>query len=265
MLLIIAHHHDAEAQWLCKVLKEEGRIPVYLLMPEALGVDYSISLHLKNEGKHRSTVFFHTPKIRLELSQAHYAINRLSYIEPLMWARAAAAEKTYATTEINAFFPALIHSLTCPVSNPIHHGALYGEVSFTAKWAAQLRQHGIAVHPLATDTTGKLSAHFNATPAKDLCRLMYFDQALILPPTQRPIRNFSKLRDALLEKGGAETLEFIFLKKGKTELELLHVSKTPALSCYGERFTTPLIQRLNPAHHDHFDGHSQRNPLAAAR
>lgn len=265
MLLIIAHHHDVEAQWLCKTLKEDYNLPVYIIMPEALGIDYSISLHLKNNGQHHSTIFFHAPEARLESNRAWYAINRLSYINPLVWQHTDPVEKAYATNEINAFFPALIHSLTCPVSNSIHNGALYGEGGFAAKWAAHLHQHGVFVHPLVTDITEKLFEKLNTTPAEDIRRLIYFNNELILPPTQKPLKNYISLKRSIIEKGGSETLEFIFLKRGDNDPELLHISKTPSLSLYGKRFTDALFQRIKEANHDNTDGHTQRNTFTAAR
>src|SRR5437879_4593169 len=120
MLLVIAHHYDAEARWLCETLKRDYNIAATLLIPEAMGIDYSISLHLKNNGQHHSTIFFYEPETRLKSSEVWYAINRLSYINPLIWQHVDQVEKAYATNEINAFFSAFIQSLRCPVSNSIH-------------------------------------------------------------------------------------------------------------------------------------------------
>jgi hypothetical protein len=244
MILIIAHHHDAEALWLCKTLKEDFSLPACLLLPEALGIDYSISLHLKNNGQHHSTIFFHEPELCLESNQVWYAFNRLSYINPLVWQYADPVEKAYAASEINAFFPALIHSLPCPVSNGIHHGALYWEAGFAAKWAAHLQGYGVSVHPLATDITEKLFEKLNATPVEDIRRIIYFENEIILPPGQEPFKNYANLENCIIKKGGSETLEFVFLKNADREPELLQISKTPSISHYGTRFTEAIFQRI---------------------
>ncbi|WP_183560423.1 hypothetical protein [Mucilaginibacter sp. SP1R1] len=264
MILIIAHHHDAEAQWLCQILKEDYDMPVYLLMPEALGVDYSISLQLQNNGLHHATIFFNEPQLRLECNEVWYAINRLSYINPIVWQHANADEKAYATNEINSFFPAFIHSLKCPVSNKIYHGALYGDSSFAAQWAAHLYQHGLSVNPLATERTGKQFEKLNAIPVEQTWRFIYANNEIILPLIQDPIKNYAGLRESILSKGGDEMLEFIFLKGEDNRPELLQVSKTPSLSYYGKTFAEALLQQLKQINHDYTNGHTQRNTLTLA-
>jgi hypothetical protein len=264
MLLIIAHHHDAEAQWLCNILKKDYNQPFHLLMPEALGIDYSISLQLKNDGKHHASVFFHESRVRIDGSQVTYAVNRLSYIDPIIWKNADAGERAYATNELNAFFPAFIQSLNCPLSNGIYNGALYGDGSFAAKWGLHLHKHGIPVDALLTDNTGKLYEKLRTIPAEKICRLMYLNNQIIVPPGQQAMINFEVIAECILKKDEPETLEFIFVKKPNGSPALLQVSKTPSLSCYGNLFTQALYQQLNHTSHDHINGNTQRNALAAA-
>ncbi|MDF2431383.1 MAG: hypothetical protein JWP44_1014 [Mucilaginibacter sp.] len=265
MLLIIAHHHDAEALWLYRTLKEDGVYPVLLLMPEALGIDYSISLHLNNNSSNQLAIFFYTPEVRVEGDQVKYAINRLSYIDPLVWRRADLIEKAYATNEINAFFPALIHSLSCPVSNRIYNGALYGEGGFASKWAENFHRHGVSVDSLATDIPEKIFEKLKGTPTEHVYRLMYFGGEIISPPMQEPLKNHSDLTECILINGGTETLEFILLKRKDGNAELLHVSKTPALSVYGELFKKALFQQLNKSLYDYTYGNTKRDTLAVTR
>ncbi|WP_184547496.1 hypothetical protein [Mucilaginibacter sp. FT3.2] len=264
MLLIIAHHHDAEAQWLYKTLKENYNQPLYLLMPEALGVDYSISLQLKNDGSHHASIFFYNCKVHLDCAEVSYAINRLSYIDPIIWKHADAVEKAYATNEFNAFFPAFIHSLKCPLSNRIYNGALYGDNGFVAQWALHLHQYGFAVNSLLTDTTGKLYERLRTIPAAQICRFMYLNNEIILPPDQQPITNFAHLKACVLKRDEPEMLEFIFIKKENAGPELLQVTKTPSLSCYRNVFTQIIYTQINNTYHDHTNGNTQRNALTAA-
>ncbi|WP_344757853.1 hypothetical protein [Mucilaginibacter dorajii] len=264
MLLIIAHHHDAEARWLCKILKESYNQPLHLLMPEALGIDYSISLQLKNDGLHHASVFFHEGKVLLDCNDVTYAINRLSYIDPIVWKHTNADERAYATNELNAFFPALIHSLKCPVSNRIYNGALYGDNSFAAKWGMHLYAHGIPVDALLTDATGKLYEKLRTIPAEKINRLMYTNNQVILPPGQEPIINFEAIKQCILKKDEPETLEFIFIKKQNNSPQLVQITKTPSLSCYGNMFAQTIYNHINNLRYDHINGDTQRNTLAAA-
>lgn len=262
MLLIIAHHHDVEAQWLYDTLRYENKFQVRLLIPEALGIDYSISLHLTGEG-HRSTILFYDGAEMIEGSQVWFAINRLSFVSPLIWERAEANEKAYATNEINAFFPAFIRSLDCPVSNSIINGSLYGETNFAWKWITHFYRHGLDVHPLAADLPDRLFETVNNTPPDQILRLLCFNDLLLLPPGNKPPINFVNLRKSILEKSAGETLEFIFLKTGGAGAALLHTSKTPSLSCYGQVYITALYKLLKQLGHDITNGHTQRNALAA--
>lgn len=264
MLLIIAHHHDAEAQWLCKNLSENYSGPFCLLMPEALGVDYSITLQLRNDGSHHASIYFYGSETYLDGDDVSFAINRLSYINPVVWKQAEESEKAYATNEFNAFFPAFIHSLKCPLSNYIYNGALYGDNSFAAKWALYIHRYGISVNPLLADTTGKLYKMLDSIPAEQIYRFMYFHKQIILPLDQVAIINFGHLKEYILQQQESETLEFIFIKKQNGDTELIQVTKTPSLSCYGNLFVQALYQQINNIGHDHINGNTQRNTLAAA-
>src|SRR5881227_3930810 len=103
MILVLAHHYDAEAEWLRKTLREGYAQAALLLWPEALGVDYDISLRLRANGNHDATVSMFEPPSRTSCERsARYVVNRLGYIEPLIWKNAAPSEKAYATAEINS-------------------------------------------------------------------------------------------------------------------------------------------------------------------
>ena len=264
MLLIIAHHYDAEALWLYDTLNSEHTIPVTLLQPEALGVDYDISLYLTNNGQHESVVRFFNTGRHLKGSRISYAINRLSYIDPIVWQHAAQEEKTYAGNELNAFFPAFLHALPCALSNPIYNGSLYSDRNFVRRLADCLRRQGIEVHPLALDPSGRLFRTFRDTPPTQLWWLICSGKAVLTPYGQETAACQEKIKDCLLRYGCTETVELIFLKE-KDHLVFFHASKAPALSLYGRQLIEMLIQQIKKTvQDDTIDGHTQRIPLTPA-
>ncbi len=263
MLLIIAHHHDAEARYFHDLLQSENRVNTRLLIPEALGVDYSISLHLKNDGRHHASIFFYETGFTLNCDNLCYAINRLSYINPLTWQHTYPVEKNYATDEINAFFPAFIHSLKCPVSNPIYNGSLYGEATLAEKWAGYFKRCYLPVHPLLFDTTGKIYTLLQNTPAENICRHMQIGNQLITPLQQLPAPVFSDLKKILLENGDNDMREFIFFREG-SNLQLIQVSKVPSLSLYAKNASNIIYQQIKNTSYDIIDGHTQRNTCTVA-
>jgi hypothetical protein len=251
----MAHHHDAEARWLYEALKQ-ARQQVAHLVPEALGLDYNITLRLNNCGPHGANVSFHQPARRLESRAVAYAINRLSYIDPLVWKKTEPAELTYATSELNAFFPALIESLPCPVSNRIHHGALYGDGGFAARWAARMHERGLAVDASVLDNTGKSYERLAACKPEELHRFMADAEGIHTPPGQATVAREGEIRDCILGSCDRETLEAIFLNEGGS-VRLVHLTKVPSLSCYGARYVAALVQQVTKYKHDLANRHSQ--------
>lgn len=244
LILVLAHHYDAEAEWLCTVLRNH-RQAVLLLWPEALGVDYRISLFLSGKAKPAGQVcFFQPPAFTFHGHSARYALNRLGYIQPLTWQHAAQAEKDYATAEINAFFSAFVRALPCPLSNPVRNGALWRGQGFETKWLARLGRQGVALHPLATAPPEAAMAALTAADPGTVRRWLHFEGELYCPPHQRTLH--SKLERAIKRERPDEMLEFIAIDHAGSPL-LLWVSKTPALSCYGANFIAALIGRAGPA------------------
>ncbi len=264
MLLILAHHNDLEAQWLYTDLLAAGRVPARLLMPEALGIDYDITLQLHNRGNHGVHVQFYQPAETIDGSDVSYLLNRLTYIEPLVWNNAEPAEKTYNTNELNAFFPALIEAIPCPVSNPIHHGALYGDSAFSRKWTRLLTRQGCTIHPDAPGNPERVYRLLNDHAATGLARIMLCDKEIILPPGQEQWAELPVLQRCIRDQGSVETLEFIFLRNAGGEPALLHVSKTPALSVYGPNITAFLSRKITHPY-DTVDRNPERNAFAVTR
>ena len=263
MLLLIAHHYDAEARWLYDLLQSEKQVESLLLIPEALGVDYSISLHLNNCGKPRAAVYFYDTGITLNGDCVCYVINRLSYINPLTWQQASTIEKTYAASEINSFFSAFIYSFTCPVSNPIHNGSLYGEAAATEKWAHYCKQNDLTVHPLLSDCTGRIYNLLQNIAPENIYRYMQIGSQLMAPPQQEPAAIIHTLKKMVSANGENEMQEFTFLQE-EGVLHLLQVSKLPLLSLYAHQVSGIIYQQFKNKKHDLIDGHTQRNTCTVA-
>jgi hypothetical protein len=241
MILVLAHYHDAEAHWLCHALRLDGRRRTTFLCPEAMGVDYSISLRLRNDGNHFAKITFIEPNAcSVNSNEIRFAVNRLNYIEPLVWKSAAAGEQLYATSELNAFFPAVIQSLECPVDNPVHHGALWTHDGFAAQWAVRLHRLGVAIHPLAIGKQSAIVEALRQEKPADLRRWMVFNRQVFTPAGQAP--EPSDIAHAISALATEESLEFIAVRDRKAgTLQVLHVSRTPALSCYGQAYIGALI------------------------
>jgi hypothetical protein len=263
MILVLAHHHDVEAQWLLATLQRRA-IAALHLCPEALGVDYAITLALRNDGRHASEIVFFDDAVgRVASERFGYAVNRLGYIDPLVWRWAQEGERAYASSEINAFFPALVESLRCRVDSPVPHGALWVDSGFAPRWAARLGAHGVAVHPAMAAGAAESCAVLMASDPARLRRWLWFEGEVLAPPGQpaAPV-DMPRILRALAPR---QALEFVCLQGARaSDLQLLHVSRTPALSCYGEPFVQVLVSQARGVSDGHPDGHPERVALAPA-
>ena len=253
MILILAHHFDLEAEWLHRTLRDDYAQASLLLWPEALAVDYRITLALHGDGRREADVAFFDRTVgaldreTFDCQASRYAINRLSYIEPSIWKNADTAEKAYAESEINAFFSAFVRALPCPVSNPARHGALWTQAGFEARWASALHRSGVAVDPRAFGDPAIALAALSVADPSAVRRWMYFDGAVLAPPGQTTTGT-ETLGRAVLERAPDEVLEFVAIEESiDAPARLLWVSRTPALSCYGSAFIDMLIDRAVPA------------------
>ena len=263
MLLLLAHHHDAEARWLQQMLDQVYHLRMAYLVPEALGLDYNITLRLNNHGQPSATVAFNKAAWKLESNEVSYAINRLSYVDPIIGRKAQPSELTYAASELNAFFPALIASLPCPVSNRIYHGALYGDVNFAARWAARVDECGLSFDSSFIDDPSSSYQKLSAINPTELHRFMFDGEEILTPPDQATLPRENEIRECFINQGEDETLEAIFMNESGTP-RLLYLSKTPSLSCYGALYLDSLAQRLVKHKYDPAHRHSQRTAVAAA-
>ena len=243
MILVLAHHYDAEAGWLCRTVEQDCQQAALLLWPEALGVDYSISLRLRGNGRHDALVsLFGPPASAFSGRSARYVVNRLGYIEPLIWDKAGPSEKAYAAAEINAFFSAFVSSLPCLLSNPVRNGALWAGTGFEARWTSRLHGSGVAIHRLATAGANEALQELNRANPATLRRWLHFEGQLFSPSGQE--RSYPDIERAILQNDPDEMLEFIAIEDSTTQSpRLLWVSRTPALSCYGRTFVNALAIR----------------------
>lgn len=263
MILVLAHHHDVEAEWLLATLQRRA-IAALRLCPEALGVDYAITLALRNDGRHASEIVFFDDAVgRVASGCFDYAVNRLGYIDPLVWRRAQEGERAYASSEINAFFPALIEALPCRVDSPVAHGALWVDGGFASRWAARLGARGVAVHAAVAAGAAEAWAVLMASEPACLRRWLWFEGEVLVPPGQPAVAvDMPRILRTLAPR---QALEFVCLQGARaSEPQLLHVSRTPALSCYGEPFVQALVSQVQGASDGHPDGHPERAALAAA-
>lgn len=263
MIVVLAHHHDAEAQWLCETLRRRGGLAL-LLCPEALGVDYAITLSLRNDGQHAWEIAFFDATIgRVSSDRIGFAVNRLGFIDPLMWRSASAGERAYASNEINAFFPALIESLRCRVDSPVQHGALWSDSGSELRWAARLHARGVAVHPAMTGDPADAWEMLRAADPARLRRWLCFEGRVLAPTGQPAV--VVDMKGALHGLAPRQVLEFVCVQgAAPADLQLLQVSRTPALSCYGLQFVEALATHAKGLFDGHPDGHPERAAAALA-
>jgi hypothetical protein len=241
VILILAHHYDAEAEWLCAALRRQGQSAA-LLWPEALGVDYAISLFLRSDGQHAGHIrFFGPPSRTVAITDLRYAVNRLGYVAPLIWEHAVSGEREYATSEINAFFSGLIRALPCGVSNPVRNGALWSGAGFEATWLSRLGRHGISIALPERGAAADLAAMLARPDHEAPLRWLHVNRALFSPPGQA---NYPALERAIGQEDADEMLEFVAIEDpgSSSSPRLVGVTRTPALSCFGPTLVDALIE-----------------------
>lgn len=261
MLLILAHHHDAEAKWLYDKLLAETNLKPILLIPEALGIDYDATLQLHNSGRHQASILFHNPDFKIESGDITYTINRLSYVDPIIWKNSLKKEQLYATNELNAFFPAFLHALPCPVSNPAHNGALGGETVFLMRWVSHFLSQNLPVHPVVFDSPDQVYHLLQKTSQKNILRFMQVGNQLITQNGHSVPPGFDRLREIIRHNREKEMAEFICLI-ADDQIQILTITKTPCLSLYSDNITDLIYKLLTSDSDDTSNGNTQRNALA---
>lgn len=259
MLLIIAHHYDREAVWLYENILENGEIPVRLLVPETLGLDYYISLNLSDTLAAKSSVkWFDTSETILN-TDVHWLINRLSYIDPLIWNQSEATEKQYATNELNTFFAAFIHCFSCAISNPIQNGCLYGQIQFLPFWISHFIKKGIQPHPFLLKNN--FSPKKEAAKPDELFRFLCHKNSIYQPPEQILEPDLIKLLAIKNVLKPWDMMEFVFSQtKSPRKFQFISASPTPCFSAYGKAFTKTIVNHYKTARYDTAIWNTERKP-----
>ena len=231
MVLIFAHYYDEEAKWLAANLSKHLRgIKVKLIIAEALGIDYDITLSINSDSSH-VTIYFQNPAETLYGENVSFVVNLLSFIDPIVWKKANEKERFYAMNEMNAFFAALIHSFVCPVINPIHNGALFANNNIILQLMKVLSQNGFVIHPAV------LEENENAHKIKEIhqatcSRLILLDNSIFYPINQPVSRLNQLVLKAVTVQKITHMLE-LFFSEHNDFFQLIFISKHPALSVYG--------------------------------
>ena len=243
MVLIFAHHYDMEAKWLAQYLPQQcSSIRVKLVIAEALGIDYDITLSIKNNSSN-AVVFFKDDTGPLACGSISFVINRLMFIDPIVWNKSDKKEKTYAMNEINAFFAAFIHSYKCPVVNAVEHGSLLGNNSGTFRLVKILKKDGMAIHPFVFEENEN-SFKLMEKNAVACLRAMCWYNKIFFPLHQFNIEFRDKIMQTLNKQQLTSTHELFFINNN-AEFELIYISKSPALSVYGQPFLQYLSEAVN--------------------
>jgi hypothetical protein len=236
MVLVFAHHYDEEAKWLALSLQVQG-MPLKLLVAEALGIDYDISLTIK-EGKAGISILFKDDTGEVGGNAVSLVINRLNYINPIVWANAAEKEKQYATNEINAFFAALLRAFNCRVLNPVEHGSLFtdNKTGFDIVRLLKQQQVDVAISALEEDEQNFAKLQLLA----DNClRVLCWEEEVFFPVHQPDAAFSEMILSSLSGKKISHPMELFFTHQ-PDGYSLTYISKSPALSLYGQ----PLLQSI---------------------
>ncbi len=263
-----------------------SRAEAFLLIPEALGVDYDVTLRLSDreilatlqplqgglefpvQGTERSALQIKDGCGSQELPggwefsspDISFLVNRLNYIDPLVWKKAGETDRAYATGEINAFFAAFIHAFSCPVVNPVVNGALPESSSANYSLLMALRKRGVSIHPALFQEDGE-AFHTMISNLNDCTRMMTFGENILAAPrktcpgevfpTEMVKKNLLEAlkATALPERAGDTFIsQEFFFREAEGKPGLIYISRTPAYSVYAEEFL-PLFLRIlkNPS------------------
>jgi hypothetical protein len=134
MILILCHLHDADARWLYQRLQRATS-------PESVAIISTDELLYAHRIQHTVSPSgvdfrFHLQNGRiLEKKDLSLVINRLCYIDPLIWKWVGTQQYQYVSQELNALYLSLLHALTAiPLYNPPTATWLGGRHLSPAEW-----------------------------------------------------------------------------------------------------------------------------------
>ncbi|HEX8330282.1 MAG TPA: hypothetical protein VF629_22315 [Hymenobacter sp.] len=223
MILILCHLHDAEAAWLCQRLRQLApATEVRLVSAEELlyarGVRHtlgrapaSFALTLQN-GQHVAG------------KDVTVLINRLCYLDPVLWQQRDAKQYQYVMQELNALYLSILHSLPAErLYNPPTAVALGGRTLAPAEWQLLAARVGLSIAagwPPPPDQV----------PAPPEARVLVLDDELLgtVPAGIAPeaCRELARQADVRL-------LELHFTRQG-AEYVVVGATTLAALHCYGD-------------------------------
>lgn len=145
MILILCHLHDAEAAWLAHGLQQVGA-PVLIVSADELLLARAVSHRLGHAGADFAITLQNGQCIRKDVISA--VINRLSYLDPILWKRADPKQYQYVAQEFNALYLSLLHSVgQVRLYNPPTAMSLSGRHLSVAEWQLLGLRAGLPIAP----------------------------------------------------------------------------------------------------------------------
>jgi hypothetical protein len=147
MILILCHLHDAEAIWLYQQLKRAGS-------PDSVAIVSVNELLYARTIRHTLGCAGVEFSIQLQSGQTltrdelSMVINRLCYIDPVVWKQTSQVQYQYVSQEINALYMSILHSLSnVRLYNPPSASWMGGRHLSLAEWQLVGLRSGLAIPP----------------------------------------------------------------------------------------------------------------------
>ena len=249
MILILCHLQDAEAAWLSQRLQHLApEVPVRLVSAEEL----LYARRVQHTLGHAPAGFALTLQNgqRIEAAEVAVLVNRLCFLDPVVWQRAGSMQYLYVLQEINALYLSMLHALPAErLYNPPSAAALGGRYLTPAEWQLLGARVGLPI-AVGWSPEGPVAA---AWPHRRL--LMLNDEVLGSPPPDIA----PALCRELARQAGLPLLELHFDAQGAGHV-FVGATVFAALHQYGDALVHHFLQLAT----DGFDmGNSQRVARAA--
>jgi len=242
MWLVLSEPDDRSALWAWEGLKARGLDPIDIVTPQALVLALGWEHRLGIAGN-RTRIRLHTGKI-LDTTLLRGVLNRIGYLPPALFARAAPDDRMYAMQEMNALFLSWLSAIESPVLNRPSPQGLCGAWRHASEWAALAARSELPALPF------RQSSLTEGCPAPRWCPPGAAARTVLVVAgdaigSEVPEEIAAGCR-RLTELAGLGIAGFEFVEGAGTGWLLAGVTPQPDLSAGGE----PLLNSLFAAMHE---------------
>jgi hypothetical protein len=148
MVLILCHLHDADAVWLCRRLQQANPpVPVLIVSADELLLARTIR-HTLDPSEDDDFLIVLQNGQRIEKANLSVVVNRLFFMDPVLWRHTDPKQYQYVTQELNALYLSLLHSVGFDrLYNPPASTSLGGRCLSRAEWQLLGVRTGLPIAP----------------------------------------------------------------------------------------------------------------------